>query len=83
MLAPAGPMDSTEPFPFLAAPMVNVPFNLTDHPAVSVLCGFQESGMPVGAQVVTRRWNEAGALRVAHAYERAAGWGDRRPAPAR
>ena len=74
MLTPAGPMDSTEPFPFLSAPMINVPFNLTDHPAVSVRCGFQDSGMPVGAQIVARRWDEAGALRVADAYERAAGW---------
>ena len=61
-----------------AAPMINVPFNLTDHPAVSVRCGFQDSGMPVGAQIVARRWDEAGALRVAHAYEQAAGWRDTR-----
>lgn len=74
MLVPAAPMDSDETFPFLAAPMINVPFNLTDHPAVSVRCGFQESGMPIGAQFVARRWDEARALQVAHAYERAAGW---------
>ncbi len=80
MLTPAGPMDSDEAFPFLAAPMINVPFNLTDHPAVSVRCGFQDSGMPVGAQIVARRWKEAGALRVAHAYEQAAGWRDARAA---
>ena len=81
MLTPAGRMDSDEPFPFLSAPMINVPFNLTDHPAVSVRCGFQDSGMPVGAQIVARRWDEAGALRVAHAYEQAAGWRNARAAP--
>ena len=80
MLTPAGPMDSTEAFPFLAAPMINVPFNLTDHPAVSVRCGFQETGMPVGAQIVGRRWDEAGAMSIAHAYEQAAGWRDARAA---
>lgn len=80
MLAPAPPMDSSEPFPFLDAPMINVPFNLTDHPAVSVRCGFQESGMPVGAQIAARRWDEAMALRIACACERAAGWRERRPA---
>ena len=80
MLTPAGPMDSTEAFPFLAAPMINVPFNLTDHPAVSVPCGFQDSGMPVGAQIAARRWDEAGALRIAAAYERSTVWKDRRPA---
>lgn len=79
MLTPAGPMDSTEPFPFLNAPMINVPFNLSDHPAVSVCCGFQEDGMPVGAQIVSRRWDEAGALAMAHAYEIATEWRSRRP----
>jgi len=78
MLTPAGPMDSNEAFPFLAAPMINVPFNLTDHPAVSVRCGFQKSGMPIGAQIVARRWDETGSLRVADAYEQAAGWRDAR-----
>ena len=79
MLTPAAPMASDEPFPFLTAPMVNVPFNLTDHPAVSVRCGFQDSGMPVGAQIVTRRWDEAGALLVGNAYERAEEWRLARP----
>jgi len=58
--------------------MINVPFNLTDHPAVSVRCGFQKSGMPIGAQIVARRWDETGSLRVADAYEQAAGWRDAR-----
>ena len=79
MLTPAAPMDSAEPFPFLDAPMINVAFNLTDHPAVTVRCGFQDDGMPVGAQVAARRRDEATALRVADAYERAVGDRNRRP----
>ena len=55
------------------------PFNLTGQPAVSVPCGFTESGMPIGMQVATRTWDEAMALRVAHAYQQAAGWHTRRP----
>lgn len=55
------------------------PFNLTGMPAVSVPGGFTESGLPIGLQVVTRRWDEATALRVAAAYERATNWHTRVP----
>ncbi|NLG55160.1 MAG: amidase [Rhodococcus sp.] len=50
------------------------PFNLTQQPAVSVPCGFDGAGMPVGLQVVGARFDDARVLAVAHAYEQAAGW---------
>ena len=55
------------------------PFNLTGQPGVSVPCGFNSSGMPIGMQFGARPWHEATALRVAHTYEQAAGWHTRRP----
>ena len=55
------------------------PFNLTGQPGVSVPCGFNSSGMPMGMQFGARPWREATALRVAHAYEQAAGWHTHRP----
>ena len=55
------------------------PFNLTGQPGVSVPCGFNSAGMPIGMQFGARPWREATALRVAHAYEQAAGWHTRRP----
>jgi aspartyl-tRNA(Asn)/glutamyl-tRNA(Gln) amidotransferase subunit A len=55
------------------------PFNLAGLPAVSVPCGFDEAGMPVGLQVVGRPFAEARLLRVARAVERVVGWGARRP----
>ena len=55
------------------------PFNLTGQPGVSVPCGFNSAGMPMGMQFGARPWREATALRVAHAYEQAAGWHTRRP----
>ena len=44
------------------------PFNLTGLPAISVPCGLA-NGMPVGLQLVGRRWHEARLLRAARAYE--------------
>ncbi len=56
------------------------PFNITGSPAISVPCGFTADGLPVGLQIVGRRFADATVLRVAAAYEAAAPWIDRRPA---
>jgi amidase len=52
---------------------------VTGHPAISVPCGFTDDGLPVGVQIVGRRGDDLGVLRIAHAYERATGVGRRRP----
>jgi aspartyl-tRNA(Asn)/glutamyl-tRNA(Gln) amidotransferase subunit A len=43
------------------------PFNLTQQPAASVPCGTDDSGLPVGAQLVGARHADALVLRAAHA----------------
>ena len=79
MLVPQPPIDDTAPFPYLDAPMIVVPFNLTLHPCHAIRAGFFADGMPIGAQIAGRHWDEATVLRVAHAFEKAAGLLDRRP----
>lgn len=56
------------------------PFNLTGLPAVSVPCGFTNSGVPVGLQIVGPRFADRTVLAAAHVYEQEAGWWKRRPA---
>jgi len=55
------------------------PFNLTGLPALSMPCGFTKDGMPIGLQIVSRAWNEAGVIRAGHAYEQATEWHQRKP----
>ena len=55
------------------------PFNLTGVPAISIPCGFDPTGLPIGLQLVARPWAEARLLRIARAYERATTWHERRP----
>lgn len=55
------------------------PFNLAGVPAVSVPCGFTEAGLPIGLQVVGKPFQEGTVLHVAHAFETATEWRDRRP----
>jgi aspartyl-tRNA(Asn)/glutamyl-tRNA(Gln) amidotransferase subunit A len=58
-----------------------MPSSLTGAPAISVCCGFGANGLPLGVQMSARPFEEALLLRVAHAYESAAGWRERRPQP--
>ena len=55
------------------------PFNLTGLPAVSVPCGFDRRGLPIGLQIAARPYDEMTLLRVAHAYERTHDWTNRTP----
>jgi len=52
-------------------------------PAISVPCGVhrdpEHAGLPIGAQVVTRRWSDDVALRVGAAIEASGGYPARRP----
>jgi Asp-tRNA(Asn)/Glu-tRNA(Gln) amidotransferase A subunit family amidase len=50
------------------------PFNVWGLPAISVPCGFTQSGLPVGMQIAGPHWREDLVLRVAHAYEQATDW---------
>ncbi|MGQ9364898.1 amidase [Azospirillum sp. ST 5-10] len=50
------------------------PYNLTGLPAISIPCGFDPDGLPIGLQIAGRPFDEATVLRVAHAYERDHPW---------
>ena len=45
------------------------PENATGFPAITVPCGFSESGLPIGLQFIGRPWEEGNLFRIAHAYE--------------
>jgi len=44
-------------------------FDLTGQPAISIPCGTDPDGLPIGLQFAARMWDEAAALRAARAYE--------------
>jgi aspartyl-tRNA(Asn)/glutamyl-tRNA(Gln) amidotransferase subunit A len=55
-------------------------YNMTGLPALSIPCGFDSNGLPIGLQIAGRPFAESTVLQVGHAYERAAGWYTRHPA---
>jgi len=56
-----------------------LPFNLTGHPAVSLPCGWDSDGLPMGLQLVARPGQDAFLLRVAAIFEKTRPWAHRRP----
>jgi Asp-tRNA(Asn)/Glu-tRNA(Gln) amidotransferase A subunit family amidase len=50
------------------------PFNFTGHPAASIPAGFTEDGLPVGLQIIGRRFEEASVLAASAAFERVRPW---------
>jgi len=55
------------------------PWNMTGQPAATVPCGFTRAGLPVGLQIIGRRFADATVLRAAAAFEEVRPWNDKRP----
>jgi Asp-tRNA(Asn)/Glu-tRNA(Gln) amidotransferase A subunit family amidase len=52
------------------------PFNFTGHPAASVPAGFTDEGLPIGMQIVGRRFADDTVLAASAAFERLRPWHD-------
>ncbi|MDQ3412688.1 MAG: amidase family protein, partial [Chloroflexota bacterium] len=50
------------------------PFNYTGQPAITVPCGFTADGLPIGLQLVGRRFADATVLQAAAAFESIRPW---------
>ena len=55
------------------------PFNMSWNPAASVPCGFTAEGLPVGLQIVGKRFDDLGVLQASAAFEQAQPWAHKRP----
>jgi aspartyl-tRNA(Asn)/glutamyl-tRNA(Gln) amidotransferase subunit A len=61
------------------ARQARTPFNITGHPALAMMSGLSGNGLPVSVQFAGRYFEDATVLRVAAAYEKAAGWYKKHP----
>jgi aspartyl-tRNA(Asn)/glutamyl-tRNA(Gln) amidotransferase subunit A len=58
--------DPLDPFPHIS---FTVAFNMSEQPALSINCGYSDEGLPIGMQIIGRRFDDLGVLRVASAFE--------------
>ena len=77
LLAPTVPMTAFaqgetagDPVQTYLTDICTVPVNITGLPAVSVPCGYDAQGLPIGMQLIGRRFDEGGILAAARCYER-------------
>jgi amidase len=84
LLMPTLPMKAT-PLPPANAPLAlwcqrafemlpnTCPFDVTGHPAMTIPCGMSQ-GLPIGAMLIARHYNESTIYRAAHAFEQLGDW---------
>jgi Asp-tRNA(Asn)/Glu-tRNA(Gln) amidotransferase A subunit family amidase len=58
--------DPNNPFAHIG---FTVAFNMSEQPAASVNCGYDDDGLPIGLQIVGRRFDDLGVLAAATAFE--------------
>ena len=63
-----------DPVQMYLADIFTIPAPLAGLPALSIPCGFDERGLPVGLQLMGNYFSEAQLLGVAHRYQQATDW---------
>jgi aspartyl-tRNA(Asn)/glutamyl-tRNA(Gln) amidotransferase subunit A len=58
--------DPARPFEHIC---YTVPWNMAENPAASINGGYNASGFPIGVQIIGRRFDDIGVLRMAKAFE--------------
>jgi aspartyl-tRNA(Asn)/glutamyl-tRNA(Gln) amidotransferase subunit A len=59
--------------------LMTIPVNLAGLPGISIPCGFDNKGMPIGLQLISNVLREDLLLQVAHVYEQSTEWHKRSP----
>ncbi len=70
---------STDPLSMYLVDLMTIPVNLAGLPGISVPCGFDSQGLPIGLQIIGNVLREDQVLQVAYAYEQANSWHQKTP----
>ncbi|SRR5579883_827095 len=63
---PSPSNDPLHPFPHIG---FTLPFSVSEQPAASINCGYSSDGLPIGLQIIGRRFDDVGVLGFARAFE--------------
>jgi aspartyl-tRNA(Asn)/glutamyl-tRNA(Gln) amidotransferase subunit A len=69
-----------DPLQMYLSDVLTLPASLSGIAGVSVPCGFDADGMPIGLQITGAAFGEPTVLRAAHAYQQATDWHRQSPA---
>ncbi|MBN1586198.1 MAG: Asp-tRNA(Asn)/Glu-tRNA(Gln) amidotransferase subunit GatA [Candidatus Omnitrophica bacterium] len=68
-----------DPLSMYLSDVFTIPANLSGVPAISIPCGFDAQGLPVGLQLLAPAFGEEILFRVGDAYERSCEWSSKQP----
>jgi aspartyl-tRNA(Asn)/glutamyl-tRNA(Gln) amidotransferase subunit A len=71
---------SDDPVQMYLGDIFTIPAPLAGLPALSIPCGFDAAGLPVGLQLMGKHFSEGLLLGAAHRYQQATDWHERVPA---
>jgi aspartyl-tRNA(Asn)/glutamyl-tRNA(Gln) amidotransferase subunit A len=71
---------AADPLQMYLSDIYTIAVNLAGLPGMSIPCGFDSQGLPVGLQVIGNYFREAQMLQVGHQYQLATDWHTRAPA---
>lgn len=70
---------TADPLSMYVSDLTTIPVNLAGLPGLSLPCGFDAQGLPVGLQIIGQVLREDQVLRVAYTYEQATPWHEKIP----
>ncbi|PSB13516.1 Asp-tRNA(Asn)/Glu-tRNA(Gln) amidotransferase GatCAB subunit A [filamentous cyanobacterium CCP2] len=70
---------TNDPLSMYLTDLMTIPVNLAGLPALSLPCGFDDQGLPIGLQMIGNVLQEDVLLQAAYAYEQATDWHERQP----
>ncbi|MEB3341998.1 Asp-tRNA(Asn)/Glu-tRNA(Gln) amidotransferase subunit GatA [Okeania sp.] len=65
---------TNDPLNMYLSDLMTIPVNLAGLPALSLPCGFDEKGLPIGMQFISNVLKESLLFEVAHVYEQSNDW---------
>ena len=68
-----------DPLSMYLIDLMTIPVNLAGLPGISIPCGFDESGLPIGLQLIGNVLQEQTLFEMAYAYEQATDWHQKSP----
>jgi aspartyl-tRNA(Asn)/glutamyl-tRNA(Gln) amidotransferase subunit A len=70
---------TTDPLSMYLTDLMTIPVNLAGLPSLSLPCGFDDQGLPIGLQLIGNVLREDLLFQVAYAYEQSTTWHLRKP----
>jgi len=70
---------TADPLSMYLSDLMTIPVNLAGLPGLSLPCGFDDAGLPIGLQLIGNALQEPTLFRAAYAYEQATPWHQRQP----